>query len=444
MMLHGRGEASLSEEQLRALGIVTRTASAMSALGVVTIIVTFSLSRHFRNPMHRLIFINAFYNAFDVTCTMISISGPKAGQTSPLCQFQAFLNQMYVSVTTYSVGELMAEGHGARRFPVADVLWTLFMAVNVFLIVFRSYDIEALRKLEWKYIVVASIVTFVPALAFLFVRNDDKGPMYGSVTLWCAVAPSWVLIRIVCYYVPIWTMVLITIVLYCLVGIEIVKRRRALQSITSDSVPLDDTMRPAGAASETWSEDADAQNYYSNNTTPTSPKDGTTDELEHTHAHARFSPWPRPHPPTQPLAPSSTPASYSKSSTPAAILPPTTARPHHAQTHEQPPTTPRLQPMKSSLSFRQYILMPLFFFLALLSVWVAPTTNRVAAFASPSFSSYPLLLVVGATGSLRGFWNGMVFVTIGMKSRSTRRRQEQRRWGVEEDERGGRGGAEVR
>ncbi|KAK0722692.1 hypothetical protein B0T26DRAFT_750060 [Lasiosphaeria miniovina] len=421
MMLRGRGEASLSEEQLRALGIVTRTASAMSALGVVAIIVTFSLSRHFRNPMHRLIFINAFYNAFDVVCTMISISGPKAGQTSPLCQFQAFLNQM---------------------FPVADVLWTLFMAVNVFLIVFRSYDIEALRKLEWKYIVVASIVTFVPALAFLFVRNDDKGPMYGSVTLWCAVAPSWVLIRIVCYYVPIWTMILITIVLYCLVGIEIVKRRRALQSITSDSVPLDDTMRPAGAASETWSEDADTQNYYSSNTTPTSPKDGTADELKHTHAHARFSPWPRlhphphPHPPTQPLPPSSTSASYSKSSTPAAILPPMTTRPHHSQTQEQPPTTPRLQPIKSSLSFRQYILMPLFFFLALLSVWVAPTTNRVAAFANPSFSSYPLLLVVGATGSLRGFWNGIVFVTIGVKSRSTRRRQEQRRWAVD-DERGG-------
>lgn len=95
-MLHPRGEASLTAEQLKVLQVVTRTSSSLSALGVITIITTFCLSRHFRNPMHRLIFINAFYNAFDVTCTMISTSGPKAGNSSALCQFQAFLNQMYV------------------------------------------------------------------------------------------------------------------------------------------------------------------------------------------------------------------------------------------------------------------------------------------------------------------------------------------------------------
>jgi len=93
-MLHLRGAASLTNEQLKDLEIVTRTASALSALGVVAIMTAFCLSSHFRNPMHRLIFINAFYNALDVTCTMISVSGPNAGNSSALCQFQAFLNQM--------------------------------------------------------------------------------------------------------------------------------------------------------------------------------------------------------------------------------------------------------------------------------------------------------------------------------------------------------------
>ena len=95
-MFDRRGDASLTDEQLRALGIVTRIASTLSALGVITIIATFCLSRHFRNPMHRLIFVNAFYNALDVTCTMVSIGGPQAGDQSALCQFQAFLNQMFV------------------------------------------------------------------------------------------------------------------------------------------------------------------------------------------------------------------------------------------------------------------------------------------------------------------------------------------------------------
>ena len=98
--LQPRAEVKLTSYETKVLEIVTRTASALSALGVIAIIASFCLSRHFRNPMHRLIFINAFYNAFDVTCTMISTSGPKAGNASALCQFQAFLNQMHVSSLT--------------------------------------------------------------------------------------------------------------------------------------------------------------------------------------------------------------------------------------------------------------------------------------------------------------------------------------------------------
>jgi hypothetical protein len=94
MMLEPRGEVALTEDQTRILMALTRTASVLSGLGVITIIATFSFSRHFRNPMHRLIFINAFYNAFDVACTTISVSGPQAGSKSALCQFQGFLNQM--------------------------------------------------------------------------------------------------------------------------------------------------------------------------------------------------------------------------------------------------------------------------------------------------------------------------------------------------------------
>src|SRR5690242_16185091 len=95
-MLQIRGEAALDAGQKLTLTVLTRVASTLSALGVVTIIATYCFSKHFRNPMHRLIVINAFYNALDVTCTMISTSGPDAGNTSALCQFQGFLNQMYV------------------------------------------------------------------------------------------------------------------------------------------------------------------------------------------------------------------------------------------------------------------------------------------------------------------------------------------------------------
>lgn len=81
---------------------------------------------------------------------------------------------------------------------------------------------------------------------------------------------------------------------------------------------------------------------------------------------------------------------------------------------------------KSYVSFRQYILMPMVFFLVLLATWVAPTINRISALVNPNHSSYSLMVAVAAMGSLRGFWNGVVFISIGMKS--WRRESKLQKW----------------
>ncbi|KID61320.1 GPCR, family 2-like protein, partial [Metarhizium hybridum] len=360
-MLHVRGNVAITDDQAKILQIVGRAASALSALGVVTIITVFCVAPHFRNPMHRLIFINAFYNAFDVACTMISVSGPAGGNASALCKFQAFINQM---------------------FPLADVLWTLVMAIDVFLIVFRRYDGESLKRLEWKYMAVITSVTFIPAFAFLFIETEEKGPVYGSVAIWCSISPKWVLLRILFYYIPIWhvlSMILISMVIYVLVGIEIVKRKGALQSFNSDPVPLEDSIAST------------ADTPYKS-----SERRATEGNFPLRHGHA----------------------SVSHSGEESPILPP---KARVATSHTVDTPTRHL-----SISFRQYILMPIFFFLALLSVWVAPSTNRVGAFVNPDFLSYPLLVSVCATGSLRGFWNGVIFITIGMKSQRRRGDLERR------------------
>ena len=66
------------------------------------------------------------------------------------------------------------------RFPLADVLWTLAMALDVLLIVFYRHDARTLRKLEIKYISIITTVVFIPALTFLFIHTPEKGHMYGS------------------------------------------------------------------------------------------------------------------------------------------------------------------------------------------------------------------------------------------------------------------------
>jgi hypothetical protein len=171
----------LTHDQIHTLTLVERSASSLSVIGIITIILTFSFSAQFRSPIHRIVFINAFYNIFDVTATFISLSGPEAGNSSRLCQFQGFLNQMYVpqiiqACNTSTDGNLY-------RFPLADVLWTLAMAIDVFLVVFYKYETEDLHKLEKKYIVIITSLVFTPAFTFLFIHTKERGPMFGSVTV---------------------------------------------------------------------------------------------------------------------------------------------------------------------------------------------------------------------------------------------------------------------
>ncbi|TVY73299.1 Cyclic AMP receptor, partial [Lachnellula suecica] len=209
---------SLSPHQLWVLAAVERTATALSILGIATVFIAFGFSRDFRNPLHRIILMNAFFNVFDVVATMISLSGPEAGNGSGLCQLQGFLIQM---------------------FPLADVLWTTAMAINVFLIVFYRYEAADLRKLEIKYVGIITTLTFIPAFTFLFIKSPEKGPMYASVTLWCSVSPHYVLYRIIFFYGPVWLFFLITNILYVLVGIQILKQKRFLKSVTNSDDILD-------------------------------------------------------------------------------------------------------------------------------------------------------------------------------------------------------------
>lgn len=84
----------LTESQLRSLETVERVASCFSLIGAIFIFVTFVVSPNFRRPVNRLIFNASWGNTLGNIATLVSLSGPRAGPTSHLCQFQAFLIQM--------------------------------------------------------------------------------------------------------------------------------------------------------------------------------------------------------------------------------------------------------------------------------------------------------------------------------------------------------------
>lgn len=85
----------LTEQEFHNLEITERIASGFSVVGTSFIFFTFLYSPAFRKPINRLVFYASWGNLFCNIATLMAQSGIRAGQNSHLCQFQAFLIQMY-------------------------------------------------------------------------------------------------------------------------------------------------------------------------------------------------------------------------------------------------------------------------------------------------------------------------------------------------------------
>ncbi|RMZ89594.1 hypothetical protein DV736_g3173, partial [Chaetothyriales sp. CBS 134916] len=163
----------LSQGQLDAITIAERTTSVLSLLSSALVISTFLLHVKFRKSINWLVFYATLGNMAMNIATVISTSGYKYGINTPLCRFQAFFVQWFMT---------------------ADVLWIFAMACNVWLSFFRSYNASSLRRLEVRW-----------------------GPLREGVA-----------------YVPIWITILLIFGIYIYVGIAVLKWRNNLRSTDRD------------------------------------------------------------------------------------------------------------------------------------------------------------------------------------------------------------------
>ena len=53
------------------------------------------------------------------------------------------------------------------------------MACNVYLTFFHKYSATQLRQIEWKYVLFCYGLPFVPAITYVFIRTNARGPIYG-------------------------------------------------------------------------------------------------------------------------------------------------------------------------------------------------------------------------------------------------------------------------
>ncbi|EPE09683.1 g-protein coupled receptor [Ophiostoma piceae UAMH 11346] len=197
----------LTQHQLDGFNVVERVASVLSLLGCIVIITTFCASKSFHKPINRLVFYASFGNLMTNVATLMARTYLGNDQ-SPGCQFQAFLIQMFMP---------------------ADALWTLAMAINVYLTFYYKYDARRLRRMELLYLGCCYGIPFIVALVFVFVRTPTRGRMYGNATLWCWVSPEWDIFRIATFYGPVWAVILVTFFIYIRAGSEIYKKHRQLR-----------------------------------------------------------------------------------------------------------------------------------------------------------------------------------------------------------------------
>ncbi len=108
----------MTDSQWMALVVTERVNSCLSLLGIFFVITTFLLLPSFDRPINWLIFFASWGNMGSNIASQIFEDGPLAGQASTLCQFQAFLVQMFLGVDCY---------------------WAFCRAIDVYLVFFCGY-----------------------------------------------------------------------------------------------------------------------------------------------------------------------------------------------------------------------------------------------------------------------------------------------------------------
>ncbi|PNY26826.1 Cyclic AMP receptor 2 [Tolypocladium capitatum] len=203
---------SLTESQRNAIGIMERTCSAVSLLGSIFTIVTFSCSSAFHEkPINRLVFFASFGNMMANVATLIS---------------NAYLNRLD------SVG-CQAQAMLIQWFMFADTGFMLAMAINVYLTFYRKFDAKRLRQIEPVYLLACYGVPFIPALLFLFIKHNGER-VYGDATLWCWISKDVEYLRFASFYGPIWVVILITFSIYIRAGRTILENRKELREFESN------------------------------------------------------------------------------------------------------------------------------------------------------------------------------------------------------------------
>ncbi|KAK8136941.1 hypothetical protein PG984_004881 [Apiospora sp. TS-2023a] len=371
---------SLSIGKLDAITIIERTCSIFSLLGCLFIIISFSCSKVFHKPINRLVFYASFGNMMSNIGTLMARSYVNDINVFG-CQFQAFLIQMFLP---------------------ADALWTLAMAINVYLTFYFKFDAMRLRRMEIWYFLFCYGIPFAPALTYIFIASKDGVRMYGNATLWCWVSTEWDVFRIATFYGPVWVVISITFFIYLRAGGEIYKKRKQLRNFSSSAtqdpepltmddpfstkttevtVTLEDTLETIGLSTlKNGKSEASRAMPAAYSVTITSDRNKRHSQIE-----------------------SSSPPEQSSQANVKIAAPPTRQGGGAA-------AQKRRANFEINSATWSYAKCAILFFTALLITWIPSSANRVYSLVHPGEISFPLEIMSALVLPLQGFWNALIYI----------------------------------
>ncbi|KPM35222.1 hypothetical protein AK830_g11349 [Neonectria ditissima] len=364
---------------LVALGIVERVGSVFSLLGCIFILTTFCFSKSFHKPINRLVFYASLGNGIVNIATLMATS--YVGTPDSLgCQVQAFLIQMFMP---------------------ADALWTLAMAINVYLTFYRHYDAADLRRMEVMYMICCYGIPFVPAIIYIFVKDSDGNRAYGNAALWCWVSKEWGIWRILTFYGPVWLVIFTTLSIYIRTGGDIYRNRKQLRYVSRSDI---ETI----TSTSTWLKTTEI--HVTSEAASKSPEPGLHGRIEPKGCPGTSSS----HKTAYSVSISANPDS--RDSREDTILSVPNQLPEDPSNTKLAPALANVARPSMSQAEWSYAKCSMLFFTAMLVTWIPSSANRVYSVVHNNHSSVVLEFMSAVVLPLQGFWNASIYILTSWKA----------------------------
>ncbi|KAF5023685.1 hypothetical protein F66182_4251 [Fusarium sp. NRRL 66182] len=416
-----------SPEQIDCLITIERVGAGCSMVAILLLLLSYGLFKKLRTTPNLFLVFASVANASASVASMIGYDGLERGESSHLCQAQAFIFEWFMQ---------------------SDPWWSLAMAINVFLVFFCNADPRTFRKYAWLYCVICFGGPLIPAVVLISIRDAPDGLIFGDATLWCWIGTDWSIVRLYAYYIPIWIFSLFSIMIYVAVGYRVFHHRNQLKHMVID--PLESLEKNGGipysssehrgsseaVAFPTNASEGDNTDSCLQNLTSRREFYGTavtevqiTSEVPRQAAHHELSLPAAVHSGTSPARIQSwgVPASFDN------LEPSYCGRGHRFETVctcervPQPPSTmmTRLRAVKSNASLKlkrfdpvkmAYLRTSFIFGFAVLITWIPSSVNRLYSLTHHDRISFSLSVASGCVLPLQGVWNTIIYFSTSWKT----------------------------